>query len=196
VYAISEPFYNLHPGFDDVLFRIMSQDHLSHMLFIDSYNSTAQRNAYAARLKMAWNESFVEKYKRIAFMLPPTEADHLKALSASHMLLDPFPVSGYYHCLLALSLGVPVVTLPSTLLSGRQCLALYTVLDYKPSGLVVTSEAEYVKAALALAHSKPLRETHKAELLARKPALFDEQPALQDWTAFLSSDEIELVAAA
>ena len=52
-------------------------------------------------------------------------------ISAAHVVLDPHPVSGSIsHSLQALSLGVPIVTLPSDCLGGRHVLCMYEILQY------------------------------------------------------------------
>ncbi len=53
-------------------------------------------------------------------------SDYLKAIGAVHVVLDPFPTSLYEPSFLALSLGTPVITMPSTIMSGRLTLSLLT----------------------------------------------------------------------
>lgn len=58
----------------------------------------------------------------------------LSLLKASHVVLEPFPAGGFYPSLMALALGVPVVTWPSTFLAGRTTYALYRMIGFGEPG--------------------------------------------------------------
>jgi predicted O-linked N-acetylglucosamine transferase (SPINDLY family) len=83
----------------------------------------------------------------VLFVVPRTDQELSNVLSVAHVLLDPFPVSGSsLHVLLqALSIGLPVVTKPSSLLGGRLALGLYRLIDYglhdSPGAAFSSSEA-------------------------------------------------------
>jgi predicted O-linked N-acetylglucosamine transferase (SPINDLY family) len=132
----------------------------------------------------------IELSTRVFFFCPRTDDEFIKGIAAVQILLDPFPVSGYWHCLEALAMGIPVVTFPSDKLSGKQAEALYSILDYSPDELIVDSEASYVKAALALAHSKSTRLRITQELLDRRHLLFNQSAAVEDWTGFFAAPEV------
>ncbi len=74
----------------------------------------------------------------------------LTALAGGHVLLDPFPASSsLLSCLQAVSVGLPIITMPSdSRLAGRLALAVYQLLGYgfqsssssSPSSASATSE--------------------------------------------------------
>lgn len=176
-----------------VLHRILSQDHLAHILFLDAFNSSAIRTNYQARLAASWNDSFAALKHRYTIYTPKSETDILLAMSCIHVLLDPFPVSSYFNNLQALSLGVPVITFPTEKLAGKQCLALYSMIEYQLDDLIVKSDTEYIKSALAIAHSKTLRAQHSDELVRRRYLFYDETVAAEDWKAFFESNDVQVL---
>jgi protein O-GlcNAc transferase len=86
--------------------------------------------------------------------------------------LDPFPFCGGMTSLDALWMGVPVVTLPQTMIAGRQTAAMLENLGLQE--LIAASEAQYLEIALGLANDLPrlaalragLRERFRASPLA------------------------------
>jgi len=64
---------------------------------------------------------------------PHGERDRMVGLlEAVDVVLDAFPISGYVTTLQALSVGTPVVTLPSNFLGGRLTLAMYQAMGIAP----------------------------------------------------------------
>jgi protein O-GlcNAc transferase len=98
-----------------------------------------------------------------------------EAAAAYHgidIALDPFPFCGGMTSLDALWMGVPVVTLPQTMIAGRQTAALLANLGLDE--LVASDEKRYVETAVSLANDLPrlaalragLRERFRASPLA------------------------------
>ena len=67
---------------------------------------------------------------RVVFYSPDSVTSLLNAFAGAHVLLDPFPVSALLPNLQAISVGLPIITMPSNNLGGRFALALYRLLDY------------------------------------------------------------------
>jgi protein O-GlcNAc transferase len=98
-----------------------------------------------------------------------------EAAAAYHgidIALDPFPFCGGMTSLDALWMGVPVVTLPQTMIAGRQTAALLANLGLDE--LIASDEKRYLEIAVALANDFPrlaalrsgLREHFRASPLA------------------------------
>lgn len=78
-------------------------------------------------------------------------AETLKQYGEVHVALDPFPFCGGLTSLDALWMGVPVVTLESTLMAGRQSLAFLNLVGHPE--LVAANANEYVRIATSLANA-------------------------------------------
>lgn len=115
------------------------------------------------------------------------------SLSIVDILLVPYPAHSYWSCFHGLSLGIPTITFPSVQLSGKQCEALYSMIEYDSSDLIVRSETEYLTAALSLTHSKKKRQRHSNEIYSRRHLLFDHAAATEDWVTFLESEEVRSI---
>jgi predicted O-linked N-acetylglucosamine transferase (SPINDLY family) len=99
------------------------------------------------------------------------------------VLLDPIHFCGGKTSYEAFSLGVPVVTKPSSFLRGRITYALYRVLGIMDA--VAHSNEQYVDIALRLANDPALRADLGQRILAACPRLFNDRPALAELEDFL-----------
>jgi hypothetical protein len=130
LYVIAQPLDRLHPSFDAALIKILTQDRLGYLLFVDPSAASIRRswkNLFVTRMAGTYSD---EVKDRMLFIKPMNYSETLRLLAAGHVLLDPFPVSGLVGNLQALALGLPVVTWPSEYLGGRYALALYKQMDY------------------------------------------------------------------
>lgn len=209
LYVIAHPLYVLHGSFDEALARILVQDRLGYIIIVDV---AAYRPTWQDLFTMRVAGKFSNDVKaRIIFISAGNSIDLIGQIMAGHCLLDPFPVSGFLPSLQALSVGVPVVSFPSDKLGGRFTLALYDSIDYgidsmenkgnlissileknnkssqSSNNLVVSSVSDYVKVALALAHSTQLRAKHATEILKRRHLLFgdSDDKIIKGWKDFL-----------
>jgi hypothetical protein len=132
LYLIAQPLYRLHASFDAVLSKILLQDRLGYVVVMDSGAMRASmQKLLTARLLGGYSE---EVKSRLIYYQPSTYADYMTVVSAAHVMLDPFPVSGLLPCLQALAVGVPVITMPSDRLGGRFALALYKQMNFGLAG--------------------------------------------------------------
>ena len=90
--------------------------------------------------------------------------------STIDIALDPFPFNGGTMSLIALWLGVPVITFPGDTLSGRQSYALLKTLGIDET--IGSDEASYIERAVALASDLP----RLAELRQRLRPAFAASP--------------------
>jgi len=60
-----------------------------------------------------------EHFQRIVFLPPLTDQDYTIMYGAVDVVLDSFPFGGHTSTMDALSIGRPVVTLPTEFMSGR-----------------------------------------------------------------------------
>ena len=114
----------------------------------------------------------------------------------------------YEAALHSLSMGVPIITLPTPILAGRITLTLYGVLGLqredsfsapaaasssssaaRASSPIVSTINEYVTLALQLTHQPQLRSHYCSLILQQRYRLFQNRSdrIFRDWHAFMTS---------
>lgn len=163
LYVVVQSVSKLHYSFDDAIRSILSMDRLGYLLIVNEQPMLAHwRQLFLARLTSKKHAPDMED--RILFYSPSSRGDLMNVLMVSHVMLDPFLVNENFHILLqALSVGLPVVTMPSGVLGGRFALALYRMLDYgradSPNALYVEQQQANDTAASAAAAESADRST-------------------------------------
>eukprot|EP00981_Chlorochromonas_danica_P005392 scaffold1091_cov164-Ochromonas_danica.AAC.15 len=134
LYVIGHSAAKIHPDFDQAVKLILQRDHLGYVLFCDS-----------AQPRLSWQELLVERIlsifpedgrqeikRHILFPNISNPLEMMQVIEISHVVLEPFPITGsLVSALEALTMGVPVVTLPAKRsVAGRLVLGLYELIHY------------------------------------------------------------------
>ena len=139
LYAIPHSTIKLSPDFDLILLTLLQQDKLGYLLIIDLGQA---HESWQVQFMERLSETMVREFsgqvlsedmkERILFPSPVSPADMSGIIQISHVVLEPFPVTGAFDTSLeAIAMGIPVVTWPiSPLTAGRMTLALYRILNY------------------------------------------------------------------
>jgi predicted O-linked N-acetylglucosamine transferase (SPINDLY family) len=157
----------------------------------------------------ALNDPLVQKHFRVRAEAHGIAAERLElhrfvpveqAAATYHdidIVLDPFPFCGGMTSLDALWMGVPVVTLPQTMIAGRQTASMLANLGLPE--LIANDAAGYVTAAVELAHDLDRLADLRAELRERfrRSPLADYDRFTRDlesafaamWEAWLAADQ-------
>ena len=120
-------------------------------------------------------------------MLPATNHNDYKRINqACDFMLDTLYWSGGNTSLDAIAQGLPIVTLPSTQMRGRQTMAMLNLLGVP--ALIAEDGADYVRIATKLATDTAWRKGLAAKIVANDHAIFaDDAPIkalemhLQSW---------------
>lgn len=115
-------------------------------------------------------------------------SDYLKAIGAGHVLLDTFPVSFYESSFIALSIGIPIITMPSSksAMNNRMTLSLLNRLGWT-DGLVVSTPLEYIELALTLTHKPKVRTKYVERIISTRHKLFDCTKVVISWRKFFQN---------
>jgi predicted O-linked N-acetylglucosamine transferase (SPINDLY family) len=111
---------------------------------------------------------------RVALMPPvPSVDEHLAAIAATDIVLDPFPFGGGFTTVDALWMGVPVVTLSGDTLPSR--FSASTLGRIGLDEMVAASPDAYGATAIAIARDRPRRRELRQglRLRLRRSGLFD-----------------------
>ena len=170
----------LHPDFDRALAEILRRDPRGEVvLFAD-----AGRPNWQLRLEKRFAATMPEVAERVVFRPFAPTREFLSILLAADCVLDPFHFSGGVTSYIALSLGVPVVTLPGELFRSRMTAGMYWRAGV--TDCIARSPEHFVELALALAADPGAREAFRAKIIAGHPALFETRAAvdvLEAWIA-------------
>ena len=187
LYVVISHLSRLGPLFDTAIAKILQMDRTGYVVIVDSGRQRKSlEQIFLARLAQQAGGVIT----RVVFFSSAGLAETRQLIRSASVVLDPFPSGGLVGSLQAISLGVPVVTLPTDRIAGRTTLGLYRIMDYTPSSLVVNSSSTFVSAALSIAHQPILRRTHVDSILEKNSKLFPS--LLNKETGEASSETLEL----
>jgi predicted O-linked N-acetylglucosamine transferase (SPINDLY family) len=170
----------LHPDFDGALAEILRRDTRGEVvLFADT-----ARPSWQAQLEERFVRTMPDVADRVVFRPFASKHEFLSILLAADCVLDTFHFSGGVTSYIALSLGVPLVTLPGELFRSRMTAGMY--LQASVTDCVARSLQHFVELALAFAADPAARAAFRAKIVAAHPALFATRGAvdcLQEWIA-------------
>jgi predicted O-linked N-acetylglucosamine transferase (SPINDLY family) len=177
VYGCLQTLFKLHPAYDGVLADILRRDPKG-IVIVPRGAAPHWERMVAARFAAAHGDvagrlRFIDRVPR----------DQFRALNlACDVTLAPLPFGAGDTSLIAFSLGVPVVTMPTAHLRGRFTHAMYGVMGI--DDCVATTPAEYVDIAARLANDDAHHRDLRQKILDRSGRLFENEAGvteLADW---------------
>ena len=122
---------------------------------------------------------------RIIRLPQRSREDFLAVLAACDLALDSFGFSGGNTSLDALSVGLPIPTLPGQFMRGRQTYAMLKALQSTVcDALIASNENEFVERAISLLRDDAARARIHVAIMANRHKLFNDRApvaALGDW---------------
>ena len=170
LYYCPQNLFKLHPDFDAAIRAILEGDPEAELVLIEFI-----RDGVAEQLLRRFELTLGALASRIRFVPRSGHRRFLQVVAAADVILDPFHFGGCNSSCDALSLGVPVVTLPGSQLPGRFTLGLYREIDL--DCCIARSADEYVEIALRLGRDAEYRKSVSEQISARCARLFDRPDA-------------------
>ncbi|HXD82861.1 MAG TPA: tetratricopeptide repeat protein [Rudaea sp.] len=178
--------HKLHPGHDALFARVLAQLPDAELdILCSSPPHVAQ--ALAARMQESFAQHGVDFGTRCRVHPLLTHRDYLRHVASADICLDSLDFSGCITSIDALWCERPIVTLPGTLMRGRQTAGLMRLIGLDE--LIATSEDDYVRIAVRLAQDAAWRAELRARIHARKTELFEDRGAVEALAQFLRSVE-------
>jgi len=109
---------------------------------------------------------------RVRWLPRQAYEDYLQLMLLSDVMLDPMHFGGGKTTLDALSLGVPIVTLPGKFMRGRAALACYRQMGVEDC--IATDDSSYIRIANELANDVS-RRRQLSELIAVQSRVLGER---------------------
>jgi hypothetical protein len=123
-------------------------------------------------------------WRRLAFVPRMPHAALLSVVGVSDAFLDTFPWGAGVTSFEAFAACVPVVTLPDEVTVLQLALGQYRQMGLATE-LVARNVPEYVHLASRLGADPLFRDAMRRRICSRKHLLFNQQPAVDEWAAFL-----------
>ncbi len=170
LYYCPQNLFKLHPDFDASIRAILERDPQAELVLLEFV-----RVGVAEQLRRRFELTLGTLASRIRFVPRSEHRKFLQYVAAADIVLDPFHFGGCNSSCDALSLGVPVVTLPGSQLPGRFTLGLYKEIGL--DSCIARSADEYVEIALRLGRDAEYRKSVSEQISARCARLFDRPDA-------------------
>ncbi len=176
----------IHPDFDWALAEILRRDPAAEiMLFADRARPLWQR-----QLEARFAHTVPESARRITFRPFAARDEFMSLLLASDAVLDTFHFSGGVTSYIALSLGVPVITLPDDQFRSRMTAGMLAQAGV--ADCVAHTREGYDELALRFAREPGLRADFACRIHAAHASLFataDAVDMLADWIEHVCRNE-------
>ena len=182
LYLLPQSLFKIHPDNDEVVARVLARDPDGVAVIFASHHENLTQ-AYATRLSQAFERHGLDIHERTCFLAPfLPHGEYLRLNQHCHLMLDTLHWSGGNTSLDALAMGLPVVTLPGTLMRGRQSQAMLRMLGLEE--LIAKDLDGYIDIAHRLGTDTAWRASIVERLRSALGALFDrDEPvrALEDF---------------
>jgi CRISPR-associated protein Csy1 len=176
--------FKWNPGFTRATAEILLRSPEVKLVVFDSPLASRSR-VFDDYLRHFFAPLGIDIVARVVRLPQRSRADFLAVLAHCDVALDTFGFSGGNTSLDALSVGLPVVTLPGEFMRGRQTFAMLKALQSDTcDALIAHDEAGYVELATRILRDAPTRNAARAAISANSHKLFDDpEPvaALRAW---------------
>ncbi len=183
VVCAQSPF-KWNPGFTRATATILQQSPAAKLVVFDSPIASRSR-VFDDYLRHFLAPVGIDIAARVIRLPQRSRADFLAVLAHCDVALDTFGFSGGNTSLDALSVGLPVVTLPGEFMRGRQTFAMLKTLQSEAcDALIARDEKHYVELVTRLLGDAPMRSAAREAISANAHKLFDDPApvaALRAW---------------
>ena len=174
LYVCPQTLFKLQPGFDRLVADILRRDSKGLLILIAGRPDWRQ----AVERRLATTAPDIAHQIRFVPSLP--EADFIALCGLADVMLDIPTFSGGNTTLEAISMGTPIVTLPSPHMRGRLSAGILHWAEQDWG--IATDEADYVAKALEIA-AEP--EIWRRKMRDGAPKVFEDRARLQELEQFL-----------
>lgn len=181
IYLCTQTLFKLHPEFDRLVAEILHKDPNGILVV---FEPPATERGLAAEIVARMGKVWPELPKRLLVIPRRSLPDYLAVVANADVVLDGIHFCGGDSTLTALSVGAPVITMPTEFARGRQTLA-----DYKLIGVedcIAETPSEYVSKALAIAGNQEMRTDISRRILENVSRLYDNLDSVAEIEEFLT----------
>jgi CRISPR-associated protein Csy1 len=183
-YLVPLSLFKIHPDNDDLVARVLERDPSGVALMFPS-SQEPQTRAFVDRAARAFKRRGLDFGERVRFLEFVPHATYLRINALCDVMLDTLHWSGGNTTLDALASGLPVVTLPGSLMRGRQSAAMLRQVGVPE--LIARDVDDYVEIAVRLGGSGDERRALGERIARGRGELFDRGEPIRALEAFLAS---------
>jgi predicted O-linked N-acetylglucosamine transferase (SPINDLY family) len=182
--------FKWRPQFVDAIAKILQRNVRAKLVYFRSRDSVAAF-AFDEYLHERLAMHNIDASERTKPLAETTREQFLAVLAASDLSLDSFDFSGGNTTLDALSVGLPVVTLPGEFMRGRQSMAMLQMIGAPQ--LIAHDADDYGKIASGLIADCSALAQMRATITANADRLFDDTSAVEALSQWILSPEVAKV---
>lgn len=172
IYCCLQTFYKFNIEFENVLSQILTKD--PNGIIIIS-NVIPFSRSHLSRI----NKTFGKNIERIKWFPALNIKDYLNLVSLSDIVLDPFPFGGCNTSFEAFDFNIPVVTLPSEILSGRFTMGLYLKMGF--TDCIASNKFDYVNLAVNIVTNEKLKNKIVRKIQDKKYLIFQNTDVIEEY---------------
>lgn len=124
----------------------------------------------------------IEYKNRIRFIARLNHLENLNLLYLSNVFLESYPFGNMNSTLESFSMGLPVVSIPTTKINGRFTYGFYKKMNLE-NEYCFDNEKDYVNKAVEIATSRNNKK--RDEIYEKSKVLFEDQESVEEWESFL-----------
>ena len=171
LYLVPQSLFKIHPDNDELIADVLAADPQG-VAVLFANESRAIVDALVRRLKPVFSRRGLSTQKHLHFLPALSHDAYLAVNRLCDVMLDTVHWSGGNTALDALSVGLPIVTLPGPFMRGRQSSAMLFRMGM--DRLVACDREQYVRLAAQLGTDVALRAECRHHLLSANSMLFED----------------------
>ena len=185
IYLVPQSLFKIHPDNDAIIAEVLARDERGIALFFAATHES-HTQAFATRLAKSFREQGLDIHKRTIFLQGNVpHATYLRLNELCDVMIDTVHWSGGNTSLDALASGLPIVTLPGTLMRGRQSRAMLGILDLPQ--LVAGDREGFIETVVRVGKDPEERRAVGAAIAERRGALFERAEPVRAFERFLET---------
>jgi predicted O-linked N-acetylglucosamine transferase (SPINDLY family) len=182
-YLCCQALFKYLPQYDGLLCRIAAQVPEAQFIFLGLPKASALTEQFRDRLHGAFARARLDGSRHLV-ILPYLDSGQYQAVNQSvDVFLDSIGWTGCNSTFEALACGLPVVTLPGSLMRGRHSPAILHMLGVTDT--LATDLNDYVAKAVQLGRDAGTREALRQKVTANLNRIFQDQECVRSLEAFL-----------
>jgi CRISPR-associated protein Csy1 len=166
-----QSLFKIHPDNDALFARVLQQAPRAHLVLFEGRHPALTRK-YTARLDRALGSAGIARAGRVHVLPQCGHDDYLRLNLVCDAMLDTVRWSGGNTSLDALACGLPIVTLPGTLMRSRQSAGMLATIGVTDT--VARDTDDYVDIAARLARERGFRDALATRIASARGILFDD----------------------